>query len=102
MNHSPFALTKRAQRAMLGSWLGSALAFFAVAVPKCPLCAAAYLCLFGLSASSAQAVAELGVPLCVAAIAGSTLATALLVMQRGRRLRARSRSERTCCSTKHC
>ena len=91
-----FALTKGARRAMLGSWLGSALAFLAVALPKCPLCVAAYLCLFGMSASSAVAVVKLGVPLCLAMVACSALVTALLVSRRGRRLRARSNGCEAC------
>lgn len=88
MNQWAFALRGRAGRLLVGSWLGSALAFLALLVPKCPLCVAAYLCFFGVSASSARAVVQLGVPLCLALVAGSALATALFVAQRGRRLAA--------------
>lgn len=77
----------RAERAVFGSWAFSVLGLLGVLVPKCPLCFAAYLCLFGLSASTAHAVAFLGRPLAFALIAGSALATALLVMQRARRAR---------------
>ena len=76
----------RAERALFGSWLATALGVTGVLVPKCPLCAAAYLCLFGLSAGSAQAMAKLGVPVCLGLIVVSTLATALFVSHRGRRL----------------
>ena len=84
---------------MAGSWLGSALAALAVIVPKCPLCAAAYLCLFGVSASSARAVVRLGLPLCVAVIAGSALATVWFVARRGRHSVAREKSADSCCGT---
>jgi len=88
MTSQPSSLERRAKRATFFSWLGTFGTFAAcvgVFVPKCPLCVAAYLCLFGFSASSARAVAELGRPLCVALIAGSTLATALFVARRSRR-----------------
>ena len=83
---------ERAERAVLGSWLGAVLGVAGVLVPKCPLCVAAYLCLFGVSASSAQAIAKLGVPLCIALVLASLLGTAFLVAQRGRRSRARTPS----------
>jgi hypothetical protein len=89
MTSQPRSHTRRAERALFGSWLSALLACLAVFVPKCPLCAAAYLCLFGVSASSARDVAELGLPLCVALIAGSTLATALFVARRSRPLARR-------------
>jgi len=69
---------------LVGSWLGSALALSAVMLPKCPLCVAAYLCVFGVSATSARAVVQLGLPLCIAFIAASALGTALFVARRGR------------------
>lgn len=97
MNQQAFAQDRRVGRALLGSWLGSALAAAAVLVPKCPLCAAAYLCLFGLSASSARAVVQLGLPLCIALIAASALATALFVARRGRRLARREKASDSCC-----
>ncbi|HET7544916.1 MAG TPA: hypothetical protein VFK05_33855 [Polyangiaceae bacterium] len=84
MTSQPRPLVRRAGRALFGSWLSALLACFAVVVPKCPLCAAAYLCLFGISASSARAVVALGLPLCLTLIAGSTLATALFVARRSR------------------
>jgi hypothetical protein len=77
-----------AERAVLGSWLASALGVAGVLIPKCPLCAAAYLCLFGVSAGSAQAIVKLGVPLCLGLIVASAFATALFVARRGRRLSA--------------
>ena len=81
----------RAERAVLGSWCGAALGIAGVLVPKCPLCLAAYLCLFGVSAGSAQALVKLGAPLCLGLIFASALGTALLVARRGReRDRARS------------
>jgi len=86
-----------AQRALWGSWGSTALACLGVVVPKCPLCAAAYLSLFGLSASSARALLGWRAPLCVALIAGSTVATAWFVARRGRRLAAASARERGCC-----
>ncbi len=89
MNHQPSASATRAERALFGSWLGSALACLGVIVPKCPLCAAAYLCLFGMSASSAQAVVKLGLPLCITLIAVSAFSSALFVARRGRRALAR-------------
>ncbi len=76
----------RAERALLGSWFGAALGVLGVLVPKCPLCAAAYLCLFGVSAGSAQAIVKLGVPLCLGLIFASVLGTALFVAHRGMRL----------------
>jgi hypothetical protein len=76
----------RAERALFGSWFATALGVAGVLVPKCPLCAAAYLCLFGVSAGSAQAIVKLGVPLCLGLIVVSALATALFVSHRGRRL----------------
>jgi len=84
---------------LIGSWFGSLLAFLAVFVPKCPLCAAAYLCLFGVSASSARAAVQLGLPLCIAMIAGSALATAWFVARRGRHLAAGEKSTESCCSS---
>jgi len=74
-----------AKRALLGSWSASALACLGVALPKCPLCLAACLCLFGLSASSARTIAQHGLLLCLTGIALCTLATALFVARRGRR-----------------
>jgi hypothetical protein len=71
--------------ALFGSWLASALGLLGLLVPKCPLCLAAYLCVFGVSASSARSVAWLGVPLCAALIGASVIATAVLVAKRGRR-----------------
>ena len=97
MNHQPSAVTTRAGRALLGSWLTAALSCLGVVVPKCPLCAAAYLGLFGVSASSAQAVVELGVPLCVALIASSTLATAWFLARRSRRVAVGAVCAQTCC-----
>jgi len=99
MNQRAFAQNRRAGRVLVGSWLGSALAALAVIVPKCPLCAAAYLCLFGVSASSARAVVRLGLPLCIALVAGSALATALFVARRGRNSVAREKSSDSCCGT---
>jgi len=99
MSNRPSALTTRAKRALFGSWLTTVLACLGVILPKCPLCLAAYLCLFGVSASSAQALAQLGVPLCFTLIAGSALATAWFVARRGRRLAARSESKATCCGS---
>jgi hypothetical protein len=85
---------------LVGSWLGTALAALAVIVPKCPLCAAAYLCLFGVSASSARAAVQLGLPLCLMLIAGSTVATALFIARRGRQIASRAKSSHSCCSTR--
>jgi len=99
MNQQPLFLERRAARAVLGSWLTSALALFAVIVPKCPLCVAAYLCMFGFSASSASALVQLGLPLCVALISASALATALFVARRGRRLPTASKSPPACCDS---
>lgn len=101
MNQQAFAQDRRAGRVLVGSWLGSALAALAVVVPKCPLCAAAYLCLFGVSASSARAVVQLGLPLCLALIGASTVATALFIARRGRHLAAREKSGDSCCSTRN-
>ncbi|MEI9937652.1 MAG: hypothetical protein WDO69_10575 [Pseudomonadota bacterium] len=94
MNDQQSAITTRAERALFGSWLTTALACLGVVVPKCPLCAAAYLCLFGVSASSAQAVVKLGLPLCIALVAGSALATAWFVARRGQRVRRCCQSAR--------
>ena len=58
-------------------------------MPKCPLCAAAYLCLFGVSAGSAQAIVKLGLPLALGLVVVSAVATALFVAHRGRRLTGR-------------
>lgn len=77
--------SRRNGRALFGSWLASALGLAGLLVPKCPLCLAAYLCVFGVSASSARSVAWLGVPLCATLIGVSVIATALLVAKRGRR-----------------
>jgi|SRR5450432_3349326 len=78
----------RAERALFGSWFATALGIAGLLVPKCPLCAAAYLCLFGVSAGSAQAIVKLGVPLCLGLIFASALGTALFVAHRGRRLQS--------------
>jgi predicted transporter len=99
MNQQAFARDRRVGRVLVGSWLGSALAFLAVIVPKCPLCVAAYLCLFGVSASGARAVVQLGLPLCLALIGGSTVATALFVARRGRHAVSREKSGDSCCGT---
>src|SRR4051794_25158608 len=101
MNRQAFAHDGRGgRRVLVGSWLGSVLAALALIVPKCPLCAAAYLCLFGVSASSARAVVQLGLPLCLALIGASTLATALFIARRGRLLAARERRGDSCCSAR--
>jgi hypothetical protein len=97
MNH-PFSLGGRAERALFGSWLTSAVSLFAVVVPKCPLCLAAYLGLFGVSASSARAVVKLGLPLCLTLIAGCALATALFVARRGQRSPTGVHERSTCCT----
>ena len=76
--------TRMGKRALLGSWLTTTLACLGVALPKCPLCLAAYLCLFGMSAGSAHALAALGLPLCLSAIGLCTLATALFVTRRSK------------------
>jgi len=99
MNHQPSALGTGVGRALFGSWLTTALSCLAVVVPKCPLCAAAYLCLFGVSASSASAIVELGAPLCLALIASSTVATAWFVARRRRRLTAGDERAPTCCGS---
>ena len=99
MNQQAFAQDRRAGRVLVGSWLGSVLAALAVVIPKCPLCAAAYLCLFGVSASSARAVVQLGLPLCLALIGASAVATALFVARRGRHLAAREKSDDSCCGS---
>ena len=75
----------RAKRALFGSWLATTLGLGGVLIPKCPLCVAAYLCLFGVSAGSARAVAQLGMPLCLLLVLVSASATALFVARRGRR-----------------
>ncbi len=77
--------TGRSNGAWFGSWLASALGLLGLLVPKCPLCLAAYLCVFGVSASTARSVAWLGVPLCATLIGVSVVATAVLVAKRGRR-----------------
>jgi membrane protein implicated in regulation of membrane protease activity len=82
--HTPIAAT-RAERALIGSWFATALGLAGVLIPKCPLCVAAYLCLFGVSAGSARAVAKLGLPLCLVLVFVSAFATALFVARRGRR-----------------
>jgi len=84
----------RAERALAGSWLGAALGVAGVLLPKCPLCLAAYLCLFGVSASTARVVVRLGVPLSLAVFAAAVLGTACFVAQRGRQL-ARARNAPT-------
>jgi len=99
MNQQAFAQNRRAGRVLVGSWLGSALTALAVIVPKCPLCAAAYLCLFGVSASSARAVVQLGLSLCLALVGASTAATLLFVARRGRNLSAREKSRDSCCGS---
>jgi hypothetical protein len=92
------ARAPRGRRALFGSSVASALGVAGLLIPKRPLCLAAYLCVFGVSASSARSVAWLGVPLCIALIAASALATAVFVAQRGRRLA--SQKSGTCC-TRH-
>ena len=89
-------MTTRAERFVLGSWFTTALALGGVLLPKCPLCVAAYLCLFGVSASTARTAATLGAPLCIGLIALSTLATALFVAWRGRWAKARRAG--SCCA----
>ena len=87
----------RAERWLFGSWFTTALALGGVLVPKCPLCIAAYLCLFGVSAGAARTAATLGAPLCIGLIALSALATALFVARRGHQAKNR-RSASSCCS----
>jgi hypothetical protein len=77
--------SRRNSGALFGSWLASALGLLGVLVPKCPLCFAAYLCVFGVSASTARSVAWLGAPLCATVIGISLIATAVFVAKRGRR-----------------
>ena len=73
--------------------VGAALA--AVLVPKCPLCVAAYLAAFGMSAAAADAAAPLVRP---AAFALVGLAThALLFGARRLRQRQRRRAAPRCC-----
>ena len=93
------ARAARGKGTLFGSSIASALGLAGLLIPKCPLCFAAYLCVFGVSASSARSVAWLGVPLCIALIASSALATAVFVAQRDRRLA--SRKSDTCC-TRRC
>jgi len=99
MTHQPSALDGRVSRTLFGSWLSTLLAVLGVVAPKCPLCAAAYLGLLGVSASSARAVVALGVPLCVASTAVSAVATALFVARRGTRVAARVERKPTCCGS---
>jgi len=63
------------------------------------MCAAAYLCLFGVSASSASAIIELGAPLCLALIASSAVATAWFVARRRRRVAACQERAPSCCGS---
>ena len=87
----------RAERAVVGSWTVSALGLLGVLVPKCPLCFAAYLCLFGVSASTARAIAVLGRPLALGLVACSVIATAWFVAQRARSRKVSS-ARPSCCS----
>lgn len=72
----------RAKRAVLGSWLAAALGVAGLLIPKCPLCVAAYLCLFGVSAGSAHAMVGLGPPLCIGLVAAPVLGTTLFIAWR--------------------
>lgn len=69
---------------LLGSWSTTLLTCLGVLLPKCPLCLAAYLCLFGLSASTASALARLGLPLCLSALALTAVASAVFVARSAR------------------
>jgi len=53
----------RAERTIVGTSALGVLGILGALVPKCPLCFAAYLCVFGLSASTRQALASSGKPL---------------------------------------
>jgi hypothetical protein len=73
-----------ASRSLWASWPVGALGLAGVLLPKCPLCVAAYLCAFGVSASTALVLARLELPLCCVLIGTSLLGLALLVTRRGR------------------
>jgi hypothetical protein len=75
----------RAERAVLGGWAATGLGVAGVLVPKCPLCAAAYLGLLGLGAGSARTIVNGSVPLCLGLLFTSALGTAFLVARRRRR-----------------
>jgi hypothetical protein len=75
------------QRALWAAAVGPAL--LAVLIPKCPVCVAAYLVLFGLSAGAASVAAPLLFP---ASIALCALAVAATLVRS-----ARTRSERSGC-----
>ena len=68
-------------------------ALVALLVPKCPLCVAAYLAAFGLSASASHSAAPFVRPLALAIAAVASLALALAVW-RNRKRHAMPR----CCS----
>ena len=89
----------RARGALFGSWLTTAVACIGLLLPKCPLCIAAYLCLFGVGGGTARALVGLGVPACLALIVGSLLATAWFFARRGRGS-VHSEQPNTCCASR--
>jgi len=86
--HCDRAPIQKRKRAFFGSWLTLALGLAASLVPKCPLCIAGYLSLFGLGTAAAGVMAPLFFPIGMALVVLSCASMAALFI----RARAAARS----------
>lgn len=88
-------LSARGRSGLLGT-LG--VAFAAVAIPKCPLCIAAYLTAFGMSAGIASRLASWLLPVAWCAAGGTAIYVGLRLFRLRSSVASTSlRSGRDCC-----
>jgi hypothetical protein len=76
----------RASRSLWASGTAGVLGLLGVFLPKCPLCVAAYLCMFGVSASTALVLARLEWPLCCGLVGVSLLGAVLFARRSAHRV----------------
>jgi hypothetical protein len=79
-------VTARARPRARAPWVAVASALLAALVPKCPLCLAAYLSIFGVSVGAASVALRVARPLALAVCA---LAVGLVLVRVGRKTTAR-------------